>query len=100
MAYKRASFGVVRTEHPALQINRRHFIYTTALAAGGLAAGLPALLARANYKSPNGKLDIAGIGTNGRAAEDLRGVSGENIVALCDVDSNSLAAALKKYPGA
>jgi predicted dehydrogenase len=45
-------------------------------------------------------LDIAGIGTAGRASADLEGVSGENIVALCDVDSNSLANALKKYPGA
>jgi predicted dehydrogenase len=57
-------------------------------------------MARPNYKSPNEKLDIAGVGTNGRAAADLEGVSGENIVALCDVDSNSLANALKKYPGA
>jgi predicted dehydrogenase len=100
MAYKKASFRVVRTEHPTLQINRRHFIYTSALAAGALAAGLPECLARANYKSPNEKLDIAGVGAGGRAAADLEGVSSENIVALCDVDSNNLANALKRYPGA
>ena len=65
-----------------------------------MAAGLTPCLSRPNYKSPNEKLDIAGVGANGRAAADLEAVSSENIVALCDVDANSLAAALKKYPGA
>jgi len=100
MSVKKASFKVVRSERSTLQINRRHFIYTSALAAGALGLGAPELMARANFKSPNEKLDIAGVGTAGRAAADLEGVSGENIVALCDVDSNSLANALKKYPGA
>jgi predicted dehydrogenase len=100
MAFQKASFKVVRTERPTPQINRRHFIYTSSLAAGALAAGLTPCLSRPNYKSPNEKLDIAGVGANGRAAGDLEAVSGENIVALCDVDANSLAEALKKYPGA
>jgi predicted dehydrogenase len=91
---------VVRVERATLQINRRHFIYTSALSCGALATGLASLMARPNYKSPNEKLDIAGVGTNGRAAADLEGVASQNIVALCDVDSNSLAEALKKYPGA
>src|SRR5580658_741107 len=96
----RASFKVVRTERPAPQMNRRHFIYTSALMAGALAVIPSACMGRPKFKSPNEKLDIAGIGTNGRAAADLQGDSGENIVALCDVDANSLADALKKYPGA
>jgi predicted dehydrogenase len=90
----------VRTEIATPQINRRHFIYTSALAAGALAVSLPAYAAMAKYKSPNEKLNIAGIGTAGKGAVDLEGVSGENIVALCDVDSNKLAAAVQKYPGA
>ena len=100
MPCKKVSFKVVRTERPAPRINRRHFIYTSALASGALAAGLTPCLPRPIYKSPNEKLDIAGVGTNGRAAADLEGVSTENIVALCDVDANSLADALKKYPRA
>jgi predicted dehydrogenase len=100
MTCKKASSKVVRTERPTLRINRRHFIYSSSLAAGALAASLTPCLARPNYKSPNEKLDIAGVGANGRAAADLEGVSNENIVALCDVDANSLAEALKKYPGA
>jgi predicted dehydrogenase len=100
MPHNKAPFNVARTERPTAQINRRHFIYTSALMAGALQAGMSSVLGRANYKSPNEKLDIAGVGTNGRAAADLEGVSSQNIVALCDVDGNSLADALKKYPGA
>ena len=100
MAYRHTPHKIVRTELSAPQTSRRHFIYTSALAAGALASSLPAWAARPKFKSPNEKLDIAGIGTAGRAAADLEGVSGENIVALCDVDANSLANARKKYPGA
>jgi hypothetical protein len=100
MTHKKAPFRIVRTEVSTPHISRRHFIYTSALAASALAASLPAYARRPNFKSPNEKLDIAGIGTSGRAADDLKGVSGENIVALCDVDANSMADALKLYPGA
>src|SRR5580698_8066945 len=100
MTQKNTSFDVVRSELSTPHVSRRHFIYTSALAASALAASLPAYAKRPNFKSPNEKLNIAGIGTAGRAADDLKGVSGENIVALCDVDSNSLAEALKIYPGA
>jgi len=100
MHKRNSSFKTVRTELSTPHLSRRHFIYTSALAAGALFSDLPAWAARPNFKSPNEKLDIAGIGTDGRASADLEGVSGENIVALCDVDSNKLANALKKYPGA
>jgi predicted dehydrogenase len=54
----------------------------------------------AKAQSPNSKLNLASIGVNGRAAENLAGVAGENIVALADVDANSLEAAAKKFTGA
>ncbi len=54
----------------------------------------------AKAQSPNSKLNIVGIGTGGRAAENVKGVAGENIFALADVDSKTLDAALKLYPGA
>jgi predicted dehydrogenase len=40
------------------------------------------------------------IGTANQANYDLDNVSSENIVALCDVDDNYLAAASQKHPGA
>ena len=63
-----------------------------------LAAG-PALLSAA---APNSKLDVAVIGCGGRGGANLRGVAaaGANIVAVCDVNDVSIAAALKDFPKA
>jgi predicted dehydrogenase len=49
---------------------------------------------------PGDKLDLGVIGVGNRGAEDLQAVSGENIVALCDVDRNFLLAASKLHSGA
>ncbi len=65
-------------------ISRRDMLRTTAVAAGVWTTH--GLLGRAQSKSPNEKLNIAGIGIGGRGADDVNGVAGENIVALCDVD--------------
>ena len=51
-------------------------------------------------KSPNAKLNIACVGCGGQAASDMKNVSTENIVALCDVDSRRVEAAAKLHPGA
>lgn len=77
-------------------LNRRQFLTRTSLAAGGLWLG--GGLGQA--QSANGKLNIGVIGTANRAGEDLRYVSSENIVALCDVDARFLAAARKAHPRA
>ena len=74
-------------------LNRRCFLATSA---GVLAAPY---FSR-SQGSPNGKLNIACIGTAGRAAGNIEGVKGENIVALCDVDSAHLAKAGEKFPAA
>ncbi|MEK7753091.1 MAG: gfo/Idh/MocA family oxidoreductase, partial [Acidobacteriota bacterium] len=49
---------------------------------------------------PSEKLNIAGVGIGGRGAGDLDEVSGENIVALCDVDEAYAGGVFKKYPNA
>ncbi|HZU35880.1 MAG TPA: Gfo/Idh/MocA family oxidoreductase [Gemmataceae bacterium] len=59
--------------------------------------GLPAVL---RARSPNAKLNIAVVGVGGRGAEDLQGVEGENIVALCDVDEERAADSFKAHPKA
>ena len=71
-------------------VPRRHFFYGALLAgavpAGGY-GGTPSLKAL-GYKSPNEKLNIAGIGAGGQPFSDLRDSEAgvENIVALADVD--------------
>lgn len=51
-------------------------------------------------KSANERLDIALVGCGGRGYENLKELGSENIVALCDVDSNRAARAHADYPNA
>jgi predicted dehydrogenase len=50
--------------------------------------------------APSNKLNIALIGADGRARAHYRGLAGENVVALCDVDAKHIAHAAKEFPGA
>lgn len=81
------------------KIGRREFIQQST------AAGAALWLAgesqgRAKTLSPNEKLNIGVIGVANQGGYDLSNVRGENIVALCDIDDNYLAAAAKSLPGA
>jgi predicted dehydrogenase len=80
-------------------INRRQFIKGSAAAASAWLAA-PGLALGENKLSPNERMNIGVIGTANRAAEDIAGVQSENIVAICDIDSNYLDAAQKKFPRA
>src|SRR5262245_42197880 len=73
---------------------RRHFLQTI------LASSIAPALVRG--KGLNEKLDIAFIGCGGRGGANLSEITktGENIVALCDVNQQNLDAAYKKNPGA
>jgi predicted dehydrogenase len=75
------------------RVSRRHFCSTL----GSAAVFAPAILRAQNL---NTKLDIAVIGCGGRGGGNLSSVSGENIVALCDVNANNLEAASRKFPNA
>lgn len=86
-------------------ISRRSFLHASAaaLAAAGTASIRSSSAAdrpRARRVSPNEKLNLGAIGVGGRGWEDLKGVGGENIVAICDIDSLKLAAAGEKFPQA
>lgn len=80
-------------------MKRRDFVKTTAALSS--AALLPSCATMKIGK--NGRLRTAHIGVGGMGAEDLRDISSHNlvdVVALCDVDSNALAAAKKLHPNA
>ncbi len=66
---------------------------------GSTGAGLLICSSQAafGYKA-NERLNIASIGIGGRGDDNLRGVQGETIVALCDVDKKRGARNLAKYP--
>jgi len=81
------------------KITRREMLRNAGLAGVAVwTAG--ALCARSGEKSPNEKLNIAAIGCGGRGGDDLGAVSGENIVALCDVDDRRAAHSFERHPKA
>lgn len=79
-------------------MNRRQFIHRTALGTAGLC--VTGCATRARKISANEKLNLGIIGVAHQGQYDMNNVAGENIVALCDVDDNYLAAAKQKFPGA
>ncbi len=50
--------------------------------------------------APSDKVNIAGIGVGGQGGSDIRSLSSQNIVALCDVDWRQASGTFKRYPNA
>ncbi len=82
------------------QITRRAFVKQ--VSAAGLA--IPLIVPRLSFAAPpSSKLQHAAIGVDRQGAHDLSHIfsSGKvEVVALCDIDENSLLKAARKYPGA
>src|SRR5580765_6705145 len=83
-----------KTDH---LVTRRQFIGGAALSSAAFMVVPGSVLGLRGATSPNGKLNIAGIGIGGQGASDLGNMESENIVALCDVDQNHAAHVFKKY---
>jgi len=79
------------------EISRRSFIAATGTTAGLMIVPRHVLGGQGNIP-PSDKLNIASIGAGGMAASDIKGCSGENIVALCDVDWKQAAEVFSQYP--
>ncbi len=80
------------------KLSRRSLLRSAVLGGAGLCLG--ARSAKARSLSANEKLDIAVIGIGGQGRSNLNGVSGENIVALCDVDDERAGKAYERFPKA
>ena len=83
-------------------LDRRSFLSTSAaMGAGYWIASASAAAPPKASRSPNEKLNIAGIGVGGMGAGDLGAVApGNNIVALCDADLRRSAETFKRFPEA
>jgi len=79
-------------------MNRRTFLKSAATTGAGLVILPSGVLSGAN--APSNKLNVAMIGTWGRADAHFDAISSENVVALCDVDENHIAHAAKRFPKA
>jgi hypothetical protein len=81
--------------------SRRKFIGNTMTAFAGLSI-IPSHVmgGKLGYTAPSDKLNIAGIGIGGRGKNNLEALSGENIVALCDVDWQYAEKTFRLFPQA
>jgi predicted dehydrogenase len=86
----------LRTKASSDGLSRRQFL--TRAAAGGVVAVASPAIVRGRHL--NDKLNLAIIGAGGRGADNLRGVSSENVVILCDVNEANLNAAAESHPRA
>lgn len=79
---------------------RRSFVRGAA-GATALFSIVPAhVLGREGKAPPSERLNIAGIGVGGMGGHNLSVCADQNIVALCDVDSNYAAHTFEKFPSA
>jgi predicted dehydrogenase len=74
--------------------SRRDFLKTTAVVCGGYWLGASST---ARAAGPNEKLNVACIGVGGRGSANVGGVSGENIVAMCDVDEKKAGSRYQQF---
>jgi predicted dehydrogenase len=80
-------------------ISRRKFVGLTT--AGVALTVVPSYaVSGLGHVAPSDKLNIAGVGVGGIGRRDLSKITGQNIVALCDVDWDYAAKTFKDYPNA
>jgi predicted dehydrogenase len=80
-------------------LNRRQMLRQSALAGIGVWTAASSWGGEAS-RSPNEKLNIAGIGVGGQGGWDIAQCTSENIVALCDVDDRRAAGSFGRFPQA
>jgi predicted dehydrogenase len=83
--------------------NRRTFLSTSATALAGFYIVPRHVLGGTGYTAPSDRLNIAAIGAGGKGHSDIVRASSNNtnnIVALCDIDTNMAANARKDFPQA
>lgn len=78
--------------------SRRRFLKSATVAGAGITILPSGLLG--GPKAPSNRLNIAMIGTWGRALAHFNAVKSENVVALCDIDETHIDSAAKEFPKA
>jgi predicted dehydrogenase len=81
-------------------VSRRHALRSLSAGLAGLSAGVFTGTAPRAALAANDKLRIAVIGTANRAGDNINGVAGQEIAAVCDIDDTYLAQAKGRFPAA
>jgi predicted dehydrogenase len=87
-------------QHRTSSLSRRRFLRHTAATLTTLTLVPRHAVAGSPEAPPSAKLNLAFIGAGGRAGANLKSASGQNVVALCDVDSRRAQEAFKNHPDA
>ena len=82
------------------KISRRRFIGSVSATAASVMVVPRHVLGGKGVQAPSDTLNIAGIGVGGRGRADLDGCRSQNIVALCDVDTDHATPTFRQYPRA
>jgi len=82
------------------KITRRGFLAKTTANVAALSVVPSSVLGLRGAESPNNRLNIAAIGLCNQGHSDLQGMTSENIVALCDVDTSKSAKSAQQFPQA
>ena len=77
------------------EISRRQFLGQSAMATAGIMVVPRRVLGGPGQTAPSDTLNIGCVGVGGKGSSDIRSVSTENIVALCDVDDTQTARFIK-----
>ncbi len=80
--------------------SRRRFLKNSAVAAAGISVIPSQAVSGLGHKAPSDKLNIVGVGIGGKGHPNLVGMSGENIIGLCDVDWKYAEPCFKDFPKA
>jgi len=85
---------------PTFKLSRRNFLQRCA---AGALLGAPMIVPRhviagSGQTPPSEKINIAGIGIGGMGHGDIMSVSGENLVAFCDVDETRATKTFQRFP--
>jgi predicted dehydrogenase len=80
------------------KISRRDFMGGAAVAAMAFTIVPRHVLGGSGHTPPSEKLNIAAVGAGGMGATNIKNLSEENIVALCDVDDERAAETYAHYP--
>jgi predicted dehydrogenase len=79
---------------PKSGLTRRQFLGTAASAAAGVMVVPRHVIGGKGYTAPSDRLNIGGVAVGGKGFSDIQAASTENIIALCDVDDEKMAAFL------
>ena len=82
------------------KMKRRDFVTEMAVAGAAFQIVPRHVLGGPGYRAPSDSLNVACIGVGGMGASDVRGMSDENIYALCDVDDERAARSFTAFPRA